>query len=413
MDGDTHPAAGITSADITNWDSDAVLSESQVEGYITNADGVGSFEVNASTAAYIDFNGGDATVEWRLQGHDANESFVILEPEDGNKIHFEIIDTGSIKLHPDGNLALEAHTNGNVTVTGDLSATDVSASGNVTATGDLTVNDITASGAVNVGGVLDTTGGSIVISDEASDDWAFEIGGTENLVLTEPEDSNKVYLQVTDGGAMYFQAGGTTGNITTVATTVQISTDGSLAVGGDLSTDGDATVTGNATVTGDLTVNDITATGSISTTGYNYGDRYVFHAEASAQVSPASPNWTVTFTEVYDKGGIFTDSSDTVVAPRTGYYSFSSTVSFEDGDGATDDTTFLQFSKNNSTSDVYGKNSFNPMRWTTSAEENAWSISAVIHVTAGDNIRVLMTNVTTVPQYNAVERSFSGFYLGD
>lgn len=164
-------------------------------------------------------------------------------------------------------------------------------------------------------------------------------------------------------------------------------------------------VVGNAEINGNTNVS-----GDVNADGYLYGKRTAFSAyqNTSISLSTASSTFTLPFSDVTDpfnsfNGNIFT-------APRDGLYFFSTSVSFDNGDGQ-DDTMWMGFSVNNAspTSQIV----INPRAFTSDGREHSYSHTMVLNLISGQNVRIQLLSVSGTTAVRVLERTFTGFYLGE
>ena len=133
-------------------------------------------------------------------------------------------------------------------------------------------------------------------------------------------------------------------------------------------------------------------------------ERYPFHAYSSANTTISSDT-TVSFFETADPENVFSNSQ-TFTAPRSGYYFFDTTISFDGGDGA-DDSIDFSFSRNGS---LVNTMRINPRRWTRTGAEITESNSMIIFLNSGNTVSVRITNLGS--NIRLKTRTLSGFYLG-
>lgn len=132
---------------------------------------------------------------------------------------------------------------------------------------------------------------------------------------------------------------------------------------------------------------------------------YFFNAGTSGLVT-LSGTMIVPFSETEDPENLFDNNH--FVAPRSGYYFFNTTISFDGGDG-TDDTYNFAFVQNTTRINSL---SINPRVWTRDGREATESNAAVIYLNVGDSLSVEISDVNP-HNVRMGTRSFSGFFLGE
>ncbi len=139
--------------------------------------------------------------------------------------------------------------------------------------------------------------------------------------------------------------------------------------------------------------------------GYMIGQNFLFSAHSSNLVSNFS-NGVVNFDQVNDPYGDSYTTSNTYTAPVTGYYFFSTDITFDGGDG-TDDSMILQFLKNGTAVNAL---TIDPKFSSRTGNEINISNTAITLLTAGDNVKVSITGVNTnIVNYG--KRNFMGYMI--
>jgi hypothetical protein len=170
-------------------------------------------------------------------------------------------------------------------------------------------------------------------------------------------------------------------------------------------------VVGNAEINGTAIVNgNANISGAVNANGHLYGQRTAFSAyqDATIFLSSASATFNLTFSDITDPYGSFNGLIFT--APRSGLYFFSTSVSFDNGNGD-DDTMWMGFSVNNASPS--SQIVINPRAFTSSGREQTYSHTIILNLIAGQNVRVQLLSVSSTTDVRVLERTFTGFYLGD
>ena len=241
------PAAGISSTQISNWDTQATYGNHASQGYLNNTSGDARYVNNTGDTITGDltFSSGlpriilndttDVGFEWAIKAD--GEDYVISEPEASGQVHFRIIDEGDIQLRPDGTTALAASPNGNVAVTGALSAASYTGDGSglsgvlTPSAGDAAyLNDTGADGWTGTMTALSSAGIEFETSSTAAaggGDFGIRNVG-DDLEIWEPETGDR-FMYFDDAGPIEFHPGGTAN---TTAPDITFETDGTIITTG-------------------------------------------------------------------------------------------------------------------------------------------------------------------------------------
>ena len=236
------PASGITGGDIAAWDA----AYPAAGGTLT-----GDVEISTGAESQIALNSNGSTAEWAWTT--VGEDLALVEPDDFGQAYMTIADNGNITFDAGGNTTtdLVLGINGAATFGGTVTATafvgDGSGLTGISGTGAETDPVYGAAPASNITGPMITGwngastfvagGGAVTGNVEVSPGAGaarldFDNGGgdgtaewawvaTENLQLTEPEQSDKVYLEFVDDGSINFTPGGS-------ANVISMSTGGTV-----------------------------------------------------------------------------------------------------------------------------------------------------------------------------------------
>jgi hypothetical protein len=152
--------------------------------------------------------------------------------------------------------------------------------------------------------------------------------------------------------------------------------------------------------------------GAIQADGHVYGNRYAFSAYANdfVALSSVDPDYFALFNDVTDPYNLI-NNSGIFVAPRTGLYFFSTSLTFANGNGA-DDTMYMGFSVDSNTT-LLSQITINPRALTSSGVEHSYSYTMVLSLTQGQTVRVLVKNISTTSPVDVTDRTFTGYYLGE
>ncbi len=138
--------------------------------------------------------------------------------------------------------------------------------------------------------------------------------------------------------------------------------------------------------------------------GYYIGKVFSFSAYSSNVVSNYS-NGSISFSEVEDNHNDY--NGTTYTAPVDGLYFFSTHITFDGGDG-NDDTQYLRFLKNGTTS--INTLFMDPLFFSRTGYEYPLSNSCIVHLNAGETIEVNISDVQiTTTDYST--RSFMGYFI--
>jgi hypothetical protein len=152
--------------------------------------------------------------------------------------------------------------------------------------------------------------------------------------------------------------------------------------------------------------------GDIKTEKYIYGKRAAFSAfeDSAISLDTAMETYIVPFTDITDPFSLYSNVTESFTAPRSGLYFFSTSVSFDNGNGD-DDTMYMGFSVNNGTpsSSIL----INPRAHTTSGKEQAYSYTMVLSLGANQKVKVILTSVSATTDVRILNRTFTGYYLGE
>ena len=138
--------------------------------------------------------------------------------------------------------------------------------------------------------------------------------------------------------------------------------------------------------------------------GYGYMRNFFFYAKTDGQQANYDDNEVVTYGQIYDPHGNY--AGNTYTAPVTGYYFFSTTITFEGNDG--NDTQFITFQRNGVD---FARSQINAGHHVSSDRELTQSFSAIIYLTAGQTVRVVMENVAGSNEIDMHYKHFMGFLI--
>jgi hypothetical protein len=141
--------------------------------------------------------------------------------------------------------------------------------------------------------------------------------------------------------------------------------------------------------------------------GYMIGQNFFFMARTDAGQSNYADNVVVTFAQVYDPHGNYDPATNRYTAPISGYYFFTTTITFE-GSGGDDDTQYINFQRNGVT---FTSSEINPEAHVEADLELSQSFSSIIYLTAGQNVRVTISSVGAGNAIDMHHKHFMGYLI--
>jgi hypothetical protein len=140
--------------------------------------------------------------------------------------------------------------------------------------------------------------------------------------------------------------------------------------------------------------------------GYAIANNFFFYARTNAQQANYGDNAVVSFDEIYDPHNNYNPANGRYTAPVTGYYFFTTTITFEGNDG--NDTQYINFQRDGVN---FTRSQINPGHHVSSDRELTQSFSAIIYLTAGQYVRVTIDNVAGSNEIDMHYKHFTGFLI--